>query len=539
MRTILLVDDEAHILQGLSQHVGWSKLKLKIAGTAMDGRQAFERYKELKPDLVMTDVYMPGMNGVELAQALRQENPSLPIIILSGFDEFENARQAMRWGVSHFLLKPASVSEIESVLDEILQELEHTEQKRRLDEHYKREIDRMLPYLREKFFYELLTTRYLAHEINEERLDYLELPSPRRTAAVSLRITRPAFLTRLEERDWQLLRFGADNMIRELVEDELKLSSFRGGVLDYSDNLFVLLLLSPHSEEEELYRFCERLGRMATERIRTLLKIEALAGIGSVKSGLHELIDSYLESRKALDTAEYQGSCQVYPYRESARLDTTFDSYAPLLKQWNEALAGKLAEQAKAQWAQIHERLGGEASGSLADVQTICVGVFSSLMMVWHDDHPQQPPPLTMSRFLQEIQQRYALKDLIGWMHELVSEWLQISQQELSGRRGNRLVESVKQHVEQYYGEDISFAAIAKELYVHPKYLSQLFKRVTGQNFVQYLNQYRIQKAISYLQSGQHMVYEVGEMVGYKNAAYFSQVFKMVTGKSPSDFFRA
>ncbi|OXM86479.1 response regulator [Paenibacillus rigui] len=538
MRSILLVDDEPHILNALSQHVGWTKLNIRIAGMAKDGNEAYVMYKELKPDLVMTDVYMPGMNGIELVQTLRKEDPKLPIIILSGFEEFENARQAMRWGVFHFLLKPAGVSEIESVLDEVLQELDVLEQKQRLEAHYKVEIGRMLPYLREKLFYELLTTRYHKNEISEERLDYLGLPNPQEVAAVSLRMTRPSFLTKLKERDWQLLKFGADNIARELLEEELKLfPSVLGHVLNYSDSLFVLLLFHTEAEQEELYRICEQLAQKITEKMTTYLKIEAIAGIGSVKHGLHELMDSYLESREALEAAEFQGTSQVYPYRDWVRLQSSADGFAPLLKQWNEALSGKDLDKARQQWVLLRTQMQQEGSGSLTDVQTICVGLFSSMIFYWNDQFPLIGPPRTMSQFLQQIQQHYSLKELLSWIDELVEEWLQSSVQELSGRKSNRLVESVKQYVEQHYSEDISFACIAKELFVHPKYLSQLFKRVTGSNFVHYLNHYRIHRAIDYLQSGQHMVYEVSEMVGFKNPTYFSQVFKMITGKSPSDFF--
>jgi YesN/AraC family two-component response regulator len=141
-----------------------------------------------------------------------------------------------------------------------------------------------------------------------------------------------------------------------------------------------------------------------------------------------------------------------------------------------------------------------------------------------------------MSQFLKDIQHHYTLDGLTGWIDGLICEWLRSAGQELSAKKGNRLIDSVKNYVETHYNEEISFASIAKELYVHPKYLSQLFKRVTGENFVSYLNRYRISKAIQYLESGRYMVYEVSEMVGYNNPTYFSQVFKMISGKSPSDY---
>lgn len=538
MRTVMLVDDEPHSIDALSRHVGWERLGLQIICTAADGEEAYRLFKEQRPQLVITDVNMPGMNGLALARALRAEDSELPIVILSGFDEFENARQAMRFGVHHFLLKPASVTEIEDVLGEIVQELDTAEGKRRLEEQYRRELDRMLPYLREKFLFDLLTTRYQRHELNEERLAFLHIAVPRQAAAISLRITRPALLSRPSERDWQLLKFGADNMLRELLKELSARTDVQSDVVNYSDSLFVLLLMDPGDEPQRLAALCEQLALSATEKVSALLKIEAVAGIGSVRASLHELIDSYLESRAALEAAEFQGTGRVYPYAEWAKLDTAFDQYGPLLKQWNETLTGREPEKAKEQWNKLHTWLREQPSGSLTDMQTIGVSLFSSLILSWNDEFPQLEPPCTMARFLQEIQQQFTLEQLTGWMDKLVTDWLELTAQELSGRRSNRLVDRVKRYVEEHYTQEVSFAAIAGELFVHPKYLSQLFKRVTGQNFVQYLNHYRVQKAIHYLQSGQHMIYEISEMVGFNNPTYFSQVFKVVTGKSPSEYFR-
>ena len=229
-------------------------------------------------------------------------------------------------------------------------------------------------------------------------------------------------------------------------------ATVQGYAVNYSDSLFVLLLMdsSDSPDAEELHQACEQLAQSATEKIAALLKVEAVAGIGSVRGGLDELIDSYLESREALAAAEFQGASRVYPYREWAQLHTTFDQYGPLLKQWSEALTGKELDKAAERWAAIHARLQQELSGSLTDVQTICVSLFSSLMFFWNDEFPQLEPPWTMSRFLQEIQQQFTLHELTGWMDGLAQEWLHQSMQELSGRRSNRLVDRVKQYVGEH-----------------------------------------------------------------------------------------
>ncbi|MFB5266465.1 response regulator [Paenibacillus enshidis] len=532
MKTIMLIDDDPHMLRALTDHIDWSSLGLCIAGTASNGVDALELFHHVQPDLVMTDVYLPGMTGLEITQTLRRDHPHLPIIILSGYDEFENARAAMRWGVNHFLLKPAEVEEIEAVLREVLLEQDVRERHERLERTYRQEIGRMLPYLRKQFLHELLSTRYRQEELSPERMDYVGLRRPERVLAVSLQLNRPEFLTRLKERDWQLLRYGAADIIRETVQGYAqKMAEGHIEVLDYSDQVFVLVLLEGDCPPEPL----EPLLQHMIDQIFTYLKMEMSAGVGTCKAHLCELMDSYLESREALETAEFQGGSRVYCYEASGWTEPEAPDYSIQLQQWNEAWAEMRPDLAKEAWRRIRALLEEGGGSSIQDVQVVAMSLFNTLIHSWNRRYPRLDPPLTMSEFLRGIQLKHALPDLIGWLDGIIECWLEQTRKETAEKKSNKLVAQVKQYVEEHYAEEISFEAIARGLYVHPKYLSQLFKRVTGENFVSYLNGYRIQRAMELLQSGHYMVYEVSEMTGFRNATYFSQVFKMLTGKSPSE----
>ncbi|WP_272039958.1 response regulator [Paenibacillus sp. JJ-100] len=532
MKTIMLVDDDPHIIKALTEHIDWPSLGLSIAGTAANGLDALELFHRVHPDLVMTDVYLPGMTGLEVTQELRRDYPLLPIIILSGYDEFENARAAMRWGVNHFLLKPAEVEEIESVLQEVLLEQDVRERHERLERTYKQEVGRVLPYLRKQFLHELLTTRYRADELSEARMEYIGFRMCAKVRVVSLQLNRPGFMTRMKERDWQLLRYGAADIIQETVKDwASRMVDCQVEVVDYSDQVFVLLMLDDRDCLEELQTL---VGQMV-EQIFTYLKIEVSAGIGRLKSHPCEVIDSYLESREAVERAEFQGGSRLYQYEETEEMERSVTDYSLLLHQWNEVWTDMRVSLAEEVWLQIFHLLKAENCASIQDAQVIAVSLFDTMMHSWKRQHPMLTPPLAMSDFLREIQSKYALHDLISWLDRVIRSWLDQIRKEVGEKKSNKLIAQVKQYVEEHYAEEISFEAIAKSLFVHPKYLSQLFKRVTGENFVSYLNGYRVQRALELLQSGHYMVYEVSEMTGFRNATYFSQVFKMLTGKSPSE----
>jgi YesN/AraC family two-component response regulator len=532
MKTIMLIDDDPHMIRALTDHIDWSSLGLRVAGTASNGTDALELFRHVRPDLVMTDVYMPGMTGLEITQTLRRDHPHLPIIILSGYDEFENARAAMRWGVNHFLLKPAEVEEIEAVLREVLLELDVRERHEQLERTYRQEIGRVLPYLRKQILHELLTTRYRQEELAPERMDYVGLRRPERVRAVSLQLNRPEFLTRMKERDWQLLRYGAADIIRETILTFVHTME-RGQieVLDYSDRVFVLVLL----EDEHVAESLEPLLQRMIDQVFTYLKMEMSAGIGTSKTHLCELMDSYLESREALEAAEFLGGSRVYSYEASGWTEPSAPDYSMHLRQWNEAWADMRPDLAEEVWQKIRALMEEGGCTSIQDVQVVAVSLFDTLIHSWNRRYPSLDSPLAMSEFLRGIQLKYTLPDLICWLDGVIQYWLEQTRKEMSEKKNNKLVTRVKQYVEEHYAEEISFETIARGLYVHPKYLSQLFKRVTGENFVSYLNKYRIQRAMELLESGHYMVYEVSEMTGFRNATYFSQVFKMLTGKSPSE----
>lgn len=532
MKTIMLVDDDPHIVKALTDHIDWPSIGLRIAGTASNGLDALEMFQQLRPDLVMTDVYLPGMTGLELTQALRRDHPHLSIIILSGYDEFENARAAMRWGVNHFLLKPAGVEEIESVLREVLLEQDVRERREQLERTYKQEIGRVVPYLRKLFLHELLTTRYREEELPAERMDYVGIPIPSQVRAISLQLYRPAFLTKMKERDWQLLRYGAADIIQETIKQQTsQINDCQVEIVDYSDQVFVLILFDEKDPLEQLESNVERM----IDQIFTYLKIEMSAGIGTSKGHLCEVMDSYLESREALEKGEFQGGSRVYRYDSSDALTPSITDYSLLLRQWSESWADMRTDLAEEIWVQLRNMLDGGGGTSIQDVQVVAVSLFDTLIHSWNRHYPMLAPPLAMSHFLREIQSKYGLQDLICWMDGIIRNWMEQIRKEMGEKKSNKLVEQVKQYVEMHYAEEISFEAIAKGLFVHPKYLSQLFKRVTGENFVSYVNGYRIQRALELLLSGHYMVYEVSEMTGFRNATYFSQVFKMLTGKSPSE----
>src|SRR5690625_4227935 len=156
MRSVLIVDDDKNTINGLLGHVPWKKLGIPSVDYAQNGVEALVKIAEKEPSILITDIYMPKMDGLQLIEKVRQEFPNIYIVVHSGYDDFDNARQAMKYGVQHFLLKPSIVPEIETVINEIMNEILVQEKQNKLIKHYNEEIDEHIARSRESFFREML-----------------------------------------------------------------------------------------------------------------------------------------------------------------------------------------------------------------------------------------------------------------------------------------------------------------------------------------------------------------------------------------------
>jgi DNA-binding NarL/FixJ family response regulator/AraC-like DNA-binding protein len=572
MHTILLVDDDEYVIDGMLRHVPWEQMGVRVAGTAADGREGLERFRELKPDFVITDIYMPEMDGFELTAAIHAIDPNVPIVFLSGYDDLSNARKAASSGVQHFLLKPPSIAEIEFVVREVLQKLGEEREREELLDRYLRQQPVMIRSMKDLFFRGLLATRYRPEELPHARIAFMELPARPEVQALTIQLVRTDDAARRDEREWQLLRFGAGNIIRELMGEGGGVpAGLSVEVVDYSDREFVAVFLGdPRLDDAHRSWIAERADEAVLSILR-YMKLPVLAGIGTVHAGYDRLIDSYLESRAALEIAEMNEWNRVYAYAPPAGDETDRRLPSDTIRTLHDAIAQRRWSEA----AELWKRLGWELAErgiALPVCKGVCSGVAgmlwtSALASPMQAEKPAGAQALglaggrdaangayakdgagpasgleaagSLDDLLAEIGRCGSVRALLDAMDAFVLRVTEAASGGQGSRRSRALVERViRDYIEKRYHESLSLERIAAELYVNRNYLSQIFKREAGDPFVTYLNKYRVKKAIELLMTGKFMVYEISEKVGFQNATYFSQVFKSITGKSPSEYGR-
>ncbi len=540
MNTILLVDDDDYVINGLLKHIPWRDMGVDVVGTAADGKEGLEKFLALQPDFVITDIYMPGLDGFQLTNAIHAHNPDVPVVILSGYDDLANARKAVSSGIHHFLLKPPSLSQIEFVVREVLQQLGESQKQDALLASYMQQQEVVRSSMKDTFFRDLLTTRYRAEELPMKRVAFMSLPEYTHVQVLTLCLIRPELFARREERDWQLLRFGTGNIIREMLSEwQADYTDVSAEVLEYSDQEFVVVYIGDGLADSQLQ---EPIMKLSNEMLRAILqymRLSVLAGLGSVQLGYHQLMDSYLESRGAVETAEMNEWNRVYRYADSVDAGSDRQLSMSIVRPIYDAIFQRDWQRALELWQVISEGLM-QGNVPLPICKGICSGLGSAMITSMQAiGSAEEAAASDLEELLLQLNRFGHARALLEWMEGWMAGLVTKIRESQSGKRSHALIDRViHEYIERCYHENITLEQIAANLHVNKNYLSQLFKRVTGEPFVTYFNKYRIRKAIELIETGKYMVYEISERVGFQNSTYFSQVFKSIVGCSPSEYRR-
>lgn len=535
MRTVLIIDDELSVCEGLSRHVNWTKMNMSVLGTAQNGEEALAILEKEQPDIIITDIYMPKMDGLTLIKEVTEKYPQIHIIIHSGYNHFDNARKAIQYGVKHFFLKPSPVEEIEAVIRDVIQKIEVESKEKKLLEKYQQQRPDYLAYRKDAFIRNLLLNQHPSKDLQTECQELLGIDPETSHIVTAIMTTRPPYLTKSREFDWQLMRFSVRNILTETIDQcGLEIDTY---LLDYSDSTYVLV---SYYSGNPLYleQLHSQLINKMLENLLYYVKVSVIMGVSETKNHIQEMADAYQESMQTLEAGEYEEINQIYYFQaiKHQQSDETFIYPVETVKEIYQKIAEKDYDGVLSLWAHFTKNITKEKGSPFYMIQTISINVLSALLMEDQSVDHVNRQPVEKSSLLQEVYNYQTTIELLNWMTVQLHQWVDHSKQALESRKTSNLVEKAKEYVENYYDEQITLAEIADHLYVNKNYLSQLFKKVTGETFVNYLNHYRIDKAKELLKDKKYMVYEVSEMVGYQNSTYFSQVFKALTEVSPSEY---
>jgi two-component system, response regulator YesN len=535
---VLLVDDEADVREGLVQEIQWGACGFTIEGTAENGREAMELAERLEPDVVITDISMPFQDGLQLASWLREFQPLCKIVILTGYDEFDYARQAITLSVDEYLLKPFSAESFTELLgkikDKIDMEVAEREDVRQLKEHYRTS----LPLLRESFLASLLT-RKLPRSIIEEKTRNYELSVNGGCYLAAVMALYPASIDK-EHTPSTSLRHSGDldlmlhamlNIAKELLDPVFFVSAFT-----YQDSI-VLLITNDESEDEAWFSQLQVTLDRLLKSILHYLKLPVTIGVGSMVRNLSDLKLSYQDALLALDYRLILGAEKVIfiddverPRPEGVRLDELKEQ--ALIRSLKLGTEEELTEAI----SHIFDELMG-ASCTIQDVQVYLLEVVTTILRSAQESGIEIEALFGAgSQLHAEIFKFSGLQEAKAWLQEIS---LTIRKHIASSRQHayKDIVEKALQYTREHYANsELSLQKLCMQLHISTGYFSAVFKREVKMTYVQYVMQLRMETAKELLRSSDLKAFEIAERVGFADPNYFSFCFKKQVGISPKEY---
>lgn len=526
---VLIVDDEEEIRLGIIKKIPWQKYGFIVVGDAENGKDALECVERLQPDIIMTDIKMPFMDGLELGERVSKISPSTKIIIFSGSDDLQYAHKAIKINVVEYVLKPINSNELIEVLKKLKKTIdeEYNEKKNmeKLYEYY----NESLPILKEKFLVGTIEGRINNESwIDEGRKIGIEFNSPYFSVAV--------LYNDKSNYDEKNNIFNEDNLIDitiKQVVDEVMSNYSKTISFIYSG---MVIIINNFNKEEEILEFIDGLSEVCKTSER-IVGQKVSAGIGQIARGYDEIRFSYKMARNALHYRLVLGTGKAI-YIEDVEPDNSVQL------QFDENDERELINAIKIKSEEDIKRVVGRLFKKIEKLllpfnkyKIYLIEITTSLLKV------VQAYDINMEQVFGDNFNCYSHLDDFNSIEE-VEDWfikksikinVLIKRERLDSSK--LMIEKAKQYINKNYkNSDLSVETLCSHLHVSPTYFSTLFKKATGISFINYLTAIRLEAAVDLLNTTDFKSYIIAEEVGYIEPNYFSYVFKKKYGVSPSRY---
>jgi len=534
MYKLVIIDDEPAVRGGLSKFVNWSEYGIVLAGTADDGDTGLELIERVKPDIVLTDVMMPVMDGIRMSRNVRERFPETKIVFISGHNDANYLRSALQVHAADYIFKPVKRTELQKVIEGVVQDLYAREKEQQLLKDMQVKLTQSMPLLREKFLMSLIQDGVTKTEGLQERAAFLNLVLPLETPYLVLVITiddSEEVHSSRSVRDKQLLSYSLLNIVQELIDQFLPGYAFENRVAEY----VALMVLDDRLQDPEATLLS--LAQAIRDNLQRWLKISVTIGVGERAENIAFLPESYRHAREAADQKWYMGKNQVITMdslETGSAGPIRFDSRQS--ERLVSALKSGEKHQLELELESIFEPLAPIRKDGFkyvrhAGLQMIALAgrLLLDLNLLTRDREEQEAWALDQ---LLKLETMAELRKFVSdYLYDICC-WIQ---EKRSGRSSN-VIEHTQKYISEHYAKNVSIAEIAASVYLSQTYVSLLFKQETGETIYEYLMKVRIEKAKEMLRDPRIKFYEVCEQVGYTDPSYFSKLFKKMTGLTPSAY---
>lgn len=530
MLKLMIVDDELLMRIGIRSMIDWESHGFKIVAESANGKEALEAAHQVLPDLIITDIKMPVMDGLQLIRETSKTLTKCKYIIVSNFDELGYVKEALRLGAVDYLIKSEITPEL---LVELLMNVKNKCEASGENDNtttMKLDMTQSLRHLKESFFKDLISGLLDENEATTKIKQLQITLQPEKLIILKFRIDQFALIRKkYVEKDERLLRFSVLNILEEVIPRK-----WNKEIVIESSSEYLVITNVPAAEMETNYTELKKLCSNIQKTMKDFMNISITVGGSSIVESYRSIRTAYQEADRALHYSFFVGNGCILFYDEvRTDIGDPLDlSYATIINEEHEmVLSSALDSNNEEKLTLFFNRFRKELTDKKASERTVRESYIRLTENI---------SAYLITRYRLQADLPYeALFTANTWdqVHQIVLEYAKngLNVERKSTEQQNYTDLAVDM-INRYYAENISLQSVANQINVNPSYLSRLFKQEKGENFISYLTRVRIERAKTFLESGQYKIYEVADKVGYHNYTYFSKIFKKVVGVSPEEY---
>lgn len=522
---VILVDDEAEVIDVIEQKIAWNELGFEVVGSATNGVKALELVEKTQPDVVITDIKMPYMDGLELSKRLNDDYRNIHIIIFTGFDEFEYAKEAVHLEVEEYMLKPINSDELTECLKRVKNSLDLEREEKLNVQKLENYFNDVLPILQTNLFVSLIEGRVDEEEYVKFVDSYkMDLKGPFYCCVVFHTSTHHV----PENMEPLLLSMSVEREIKERIAKKFNCKEFI-----YLGNTVLIVELSSKEKMVEFTDICDKFCKWVNRVIGAVVT----AGIGRVCDNILNINNSYEGAREAVSYRVLYGTNrainieEIAPNEQNMTLQSEDSKMHDLFKAIYLGDNKSIEDAVSKEIEKLHKNANTVSQYNLVIMEMVgafyrfCANNFIDFNDFLGDiNNPYERVPQMDESTLKN----WLIKCSLGVSEKLKS---------VRNSKSRSLVNDAQNIVTDRYMEpDLSLDKVCSIMGVSNSYFSSVFKKEVGKSFVTYLTDYRMDIATGLILDTNEKSYKIAEQVGYLDANYFSYVFKKKFGVSPSKY---
>jgi len=537
MFSLLVVEDEEMIRNKILNNIKWKENGFDNVYHAADGLEALDIVKNKDIDIVITDIQMPEMSGIELIREIKRMSKKVRVIIITAYAEFEYARESIKLNVDDFILKPFRSKDLLAIVKKVAEEIIRERNENYEIENLRRQLRENKETLREKLFHDLLNNSFIGNI--EDDLVYLDLTSLIGKDYFVTVVNISNFAELIQDNDEEqkyICNLTLYNWIVKFlsgynaIEGSNLVSTINFYVVNYRADQIVILFFN---ETDAVIPLLEEL----IDRSAKDLGFSLTVGLGNKYQNFRDMYISYKEACSAAMLSRIYGKGTVYIFNDLNLGNKLYSKQLHILTDTRlyEDLKVGAFEEVKKDVADIISQIKG-AKLELDVVNTIINNIVllscKTVNELGYNIFDIMDDKFSLNFSIYEINDLIELEE---WLFEFffrINEYISRKR----GSRNEQLISKIREYIDANYFENITLTGISKIFGISSGYLSSLFYEYNGMNFIDYLSNLRIQKAKMLLKNSDLRIYEISEKVGYRDAYYFSTAFKKIVGINPTDY---